>query len=110
MALERLERLQGPDPSSSGRVTERLLTGEMAAAGQYRAQAGIGVLRQKKSIPGQPGPQDKMSFNPSLWEAEAGGSLELQTSLVYRVRSRTTRDTQRSPVSKQENVAINRNF
>jgi hypothetical protein len=38
-------------------------------------------------------------FNPSTWEAEAGSS-EFETSLVYRVSSRTARATQRNPVSK----------
>jgi hypothetical protein len=33
-------------------------------------------------------------FNPSTWEAEAGGS-EFEASLVYRVSSRTVRATQR---------------
>ena len=39
------------------------------------------------------------AFNPSTWEAEAGGS-EFEASLVYRVSSRTARATQRNPVSK----------
>jgi hypothetical protein len=39
-------------------------------------------------------------FNPSTWEAEAGNS-EFETSLVYRVSSRTARATQRNPVSKK---------
>jgi hypothetical protein len=34
-------------------------------------------------------------FNSSTWEVEAGGSLQVQTSLVYRVSSRTVRATQR---------------
>jgi hypothetical protein len=42
------------------------------------------------------------AFNPSTWEAEAGGFLEFETSLVYRVSSRTTRTTQRNPVSKKK--------
>jgi hypothetical protein len=42
------------------------------------------------------------AFNPSTWEAEAGGSLEFEASLVYRVSSRTTRATQRNPVSKKK--------
>ena len=41
------------------------------------------------------------AFNPSSWEAEAGGSLEFAASLVYRVSSRTARATQRNPVSKK---------
>ena len=36
------------------------------------------------------------TFNPSTWEAEAGGA-----SLVYKVSSRTARTTQRNPVSKK---------
>jgi hypothetical protein len=39
------------------------------------------------------------AFNPSTWEAEAGGSSEFEASLVYRVSSRTARATQRNPVS-----------
>jgi hypothetical protein len=33
------------------------------------------------------------AFNPSTWEAEAGGSYEFEASLVYRVSSRTYRAT-----------------
>jgi hypothetical protein len=40
-------------------------------------------------------------FNPSTWEAEAGGSHEFKASLVYRVSSRSAR-TQRNPVSKDK--------
>jgi hypothetical protein len=40
------------------------------------------------------------TFNPRIQEAEAGGSLELETSLVYRGSSKTARVTQ--PVSKQK--------
>jgi hypothetical protein len=45
------------------------------------------------------------TFNPSTWEAEAGGSLisEFEASLVYRVSSRTARTAQRNPVSKTKN-------
>jgi hypothetical protein len=42
------------------------------------------------------------AFNPSTWEAEAGGFLrisEFEASLVYRVSSGTARATQRNPVS-----------
>jgi hypothetical protein len=42
------------------------------------------------------------AFNPSTQEAEAGGSLEFEASLVYRVSSRTARATQRNPVSKNK--------
>jgi hypothetical protein len=42
------------------------------------------------------------TFNPSTWEAEAGGSLEFEASLVYRVSSRTARATQKNPVSKKK--------
>jgi hypothetical protein len=38
------------------------------------------------------------SFNPSTPEAEAGG-FEFETSLVYKVSSRTARAIQRNPVS-----------
>jgi hypothetical protein len=41
------------------------------------------------------------AFNPSTWEAEAGGFLEFEASLVYRVSSRTAKATQRNPVSKK---------
>jgi hypothetical protein len=40
------------------------------------------------------------AFNPSTWEAEAGGFLSSEASLVYRVSSRTARAIQRNPVSK----------
>jgi hypothetical protein len=42
-------------------------------------------------------------FNPSTWEVEAGGVLELETSLVYRARSRTDKATQRNLVFKNKN-------
>jgi hypothetical protein len=38
------------------------------------------------------------TFNPSTWEAEAGGFLEFETSLVYIVSSRRARAMQRNPV------------
>jgi hypothetical protein len=43
------------------------------------------------------------AFNPSIWEAEAGGFRisEFEASLVYKVSSRTARAIQRNPVSKQ---------
>jgi len=37
------------------------------------------------------------AFKPSTREAEAGRSLELEASLVYRVSFRTARATQRNP-------------
>jgi hypothetical protein len=40
------------------------------------------------------------AFNPSTWEAEAGGFLEFKASLVYKVSSRTARAIQRNTVSK----------
>jgi hypothetical protein len=40
------------------------------------------------------------AFNPSTWEAEAGGFLS--SSLVYRVSSRTAETIQRNPVSKNK--------
>jgi hypothetical protein len=40
------------------------------------------------------------AFNPSTWEAEAGGFQV--ASLVYRVSFRTARATQRNPVSKNQ--------
>jgi hypothetical protein len=42
------------------------------------------------------------AFNPSTREAEAGGSLEFEASLVYRVSSRTAGAIQRNPVSKNQ--------
>jgi hypothetical protein len=36
--------------------------------------------------------------NSSTWEAEAGGFLKFEASLVYRESSRTVRATQRNPV------------
>jgi hypothetical protein len=42
------------------------------------------------------------AFNPSTWEAEAGGFSEFEASLVYRVRSKTARATQRNPVWKKK--------
>jgi hypothetical protein len=41
-------------------------------------------------------------FHPRIQEAEAGGSLEFETSLIYRVSSRTAKATQRNPVSKNQ--------
>ena len=41
------------------------------------------------------------TFNPSTWEAEAGGS-EFKASLVYRVSSRTGQATQRNLVSQKK--------
>jgi hypothetical protein len=38
------------------------------------------------------------AFNPSTWDAEAGGP-EFEASLVYRASSRTARAIQRSSVS-----------
>jgi hypothetical protein len=42
------------------------------------------------------------AFNPSTWEAEAGGFSEFKASLVYRVSSRTARAIQKNPVSKNQ--------
>jgi hypothetical protein len=44
------------------------------------------------------------AFNPSTQEAEAGGFLEFEASLVYRVSSRTARAIQRNPVLKKKKV------
>ena len=49
------------------------------------------------------------TFNPSTWEAEAGGSLEFEASLVYKVSSRTARAIQRNPVSKKQQQQNNNN-
>jgi hypothetical protein len=40
------------------------------------------------------------AFNPSIWETEAGGSLEFKDSVVYRAICRIAKATQRNPVSK----------
>ena len=42
------------------------------------------------------------AFNPSTWEAEAGGFLSSEANLVYTVSFRTARATQRNPVSKNK--------
>jgi hypothetical protein len=46
------------------------------------------------------------AFNPSTWEAEAGGFLKVEASLVYRVSSRTARATQRNPVSRKKKIEL----
>jgi hypothetical protein len=38
------------------------------------------------------------TFNPSAWKEEAGGFLEFEVNLVYRMSSRTARAIQRNPV------------
>jgi hypothetical protein len=48
------------------------------------------------------------AFNPSTWEAEAGGFLEFEDSLVYRVSCRTARATQRNPVLKNKKTKQNK--
>lgn len=42
------------------------------------------------------------TFNPNIWEVEAGGSLDFEGSLFYRLNSRTARATQRNPVLKKK--------
>jgi hypothetical protein len=43
------------------------------------------------------------TFNPSTQEAEEGATLfEFEASLVYRVSSRTTKATQKNPVSNKQ--------
>jgi hypothetical protein len=44
------------------------------------------------------------AFNPSTGEAEAGGFLIFEDSLVYKVSSRTARAMQRNPVSKKKKI------
>ena len=44
------------------------------------------------------------AFNPSTWEAEAGGFLSSRPALVYKVSSRTARAIQRNPVSKNKQI------
>ena len=43
------------------------------------------------------------TFNPSTWRQRQADLCEFEVSLVYRVSSRTVRDTQRNAVSKQTN-------
>jgi hypothetical protein len=40
------------------------------------------------------------AFNTSTWEAEAGGFLSSEASLVYRVSSRTARATEKPCLEK----------
>jgi hypothetical protein len=47
-------------------------------------------------------------FNPSTQEAEAGGFLSSEASLVYKVSSRTARAIQRKAVSKQNKTKQNK--
>ena len=41
------------------------------------------------------------AFNPSTWEAEAGGFLSFEASLLYIVSSRTARAIQRNSIKKK---------
>ena len=41
------------------------------------------------------------AFNPSTWEAEAGGFLSFEASLLYIVSSRTAKAIQRNPIKKK---------
>ena len=41
------------------------------------------------------------AFNPSTWEAEAGGFLSFEASLLYTVSSRTAKAIQRHPIKKK---------
>ena len=41
------------------------------------------------------------AFKPSTWEAEAGGFLSFEVSLLYIVSSRTARAIQRNPIKKK---------
>jgi hypothetical protein len=42
------------------------------------------------------------TFNPSTWEAEAGGFLSSRPAWSYKVSSRIARATQRNPISKKK--------
>ena len=42
------------------------------------------------------------TFNPSTWEAEAGGFLNSRPAWVYRVSSRTAKATQRKKKKKKK--------
>lgn len=46
------------------------------------------------------------ALNHSIWEAKAARALEFKVSVVYRIGSRTPRDTQTDPVSKKQKPAI----
>jgi hypothetical protein len=51
-----------------------------------------------------------LSFNPKTQEVEAGKSLEMEASLVYKASSRTARATQRdSLLKKDERKKLNLN-
>ena len=41
------------------------------------------------------------ALKPSTWEAEAGGFLSFEASLLYIVSSRTARAIQRNPIKKR---------
>ena len=41
------------------------------------------------------------AFNPSTWEAEAGGFLSFEASLLYIASSRTARAIQRNSIKKK---------
>jgi hypothetical protein len=49
------------------------------------------------------------TFNPSTWEAEAGGFFEFKANLVYRVSFGAARATQRNPVLKKQTNKQNKN-
>jgi hypothetical protein len=70
-----------------------------------RKQQSSVCVRNQKCKPGVVA----HTFNPSTWEAEAGGSLEFEASLVYKVSSRTARAIQRNPVSKKQQQQKNVN-
>jgi hypothetical protein len=42
------------------------------------------------------------TFNPSIWEAEVGGSCEFETNQIYILCFRSVRATQKDPVSKEK--------
>jgi hypothetical protein len=42
------------------------------------------------------------AFNPSIWEAEAGGFSEFKDSLFYKVSSRTAKVIQRNQKKKKK--------
>jgi hypothetical protein len=46
------------------------------------------------------------TFNPSTQEAEAGGSLEFEASLVYRLNSRTVRAIQKKTCLKKKILGL----
>jgi hypothetical protein len=69
-----------------------LVTGKKNLKNTKKAKMKINTLKQAVVA---------RAFNPSIWEAEAGGALEFETSLVYRVPGQLGLHL-RNPVSKNK--------